>query len=144
MKTRNVISTSFGYDFSHESKRVYPDDFDSPGYTEFLRGATRAALEKYQTAQRVKQMYQERGLVAEYVHDKPGTIYEPHSHEATILFTLSGEVVFTLEDLDPVMLQTGREFSVGSGRLHEAVVGSQGWEYIAAWDPIEAEQYNHD
>lgn len=88
--------------------------------------------------------YQDKGLETEYGFDKPGTIYKPHTHEKTWLYTLSGSIAIKLGEGEWRTLQPNTEFVVGSGQLHEAKVGKDGWEWVAAWDAEEAEKFEAD
>lgn len=77
--------------------------------------------------------------------DAPGTVYERHAHERTILYTISGKLILTLFDCEPprvVELVPGSEFVISGGVEHSAVVGNEGWKWLAAWDPEEAKQYD--
>ena len=89
----------------------------------------------------VEHNYKARNLDIEYCNDEPGKIYEPHRHEQTYLYTLSGLVKIKVDDSDWQTLEPGQEFIVGTNQLHEAEVGSEGWEYVAAWDPKEAKKF---
>lgn len=92
-------------------------------------------------AAEIEAKYRQKGLIVEHVSDAPGKIYEPHAHEQTLLFTIRGSVDIKLEEGEWQTLFPGREFVVGSGQLHEARVGEQGWEYVAAWDAEDAKKY---
>lgn len=89
--------------------------------------------------------YHSIGLEVERGFDQADKHYERHSHERTILYTRSGNLVLTLFDTVPprvVDLVPGDEFVIESGVEHEAVVGENGWGYVAAWDPAEANQFS--
>ena len=89
----------------------------------------------------VEKKYKSKGHEVEYGKDDPGTKYEPHRHEQTFLHTLSGSLKIKLEDSDWIELKPSQEFIVGAGELHEAIVGENGWEYVAAWNEEEAKKY---
>lgn len=89
----------------------------------------------------IEQSYRAKGLETEYVVDEAGKVYEPHRHEQTYLYTLSGSVKIKVDDGDWQTLRSGQEFIVGTNQLHEAEVGPEGWEYVAAWNPEEAEKF---
>lgn len=84
--------------------------------------------------------YKSKGLEVEYGKDSPGTKYEPHRHEQTYLYTLSGSLKIKVED-NWLEIEPHQEFIVGDGKLHEAIVGENGWEYVAAWNEEEAKKY---
>jgi hypothetical protein len=85
--------------------------------------------------------YKLNDLDVEYGKDDPGTIYEPHRHEQTFLYTLGGSLKIKIENDKWVELTPHQEFIVCDGRLHEAIVGKNGWEYVAAWNEEEAKKY---
>lgn len=89
----------------------------------------------------VEERYKLKGLNVEYGKDEPSTKYEPHRHEQTFLYTLSGSLKIKIEDNKWVELKPHQEFIVGDGKLHEALVGENGWEYVAAWSEEEAKKY---
>jgi quercetin dioxygenase-like cupin family protein len=89
----------------------------------------------------VEKNYKSKGLDVEYGKDDPGTKYKPHRHEQTFLYTLSGSLKIKLEDDNWVEVRPYQEFIVDAGKLHEAVVGENGWEYVAAWNEEEAKKY---
>src|SRR5581483_5152828 len=91
----------------------------------------------------VEEAYRQRGLEVESGFDKPGTIYEPHKHEKTYLYTVSGSISIKLDGGEAQDVQPHQEFIVGGNQLHEAVVGEQGWRYVAAYSADEAAQYAH-
>ena len=86
--------------------------------------------------------YRSQGLAVEYGFDKPGKEYTPHQHERTTLRTLGGSAMVRVNDNHWWQrLLPDTEFVIESGQLHEAIVGAEGWEVVAAWDPKEAENY---
>jgi len=88
------------------------------------------------TREEVEAKYKKMGLQIEYGNDKPGFVYEPHRHEQTYLYTLSGSIKLKLDD-DWQELTSGNEAIVGENQLHEAVVGPEGWEWVAAWAKLD-------
>ena len=87
--------------------------------------------------------YNSLGLETEYGLDKPGKVYPPHRHEKTFLYTLGGSIKIKIDNKEWMELEKGEEFIVGSNQLHEAIVGKDGWEYVAAWDKEEAKRFSH-
>lgn len=92
----------------------------------------------------VEKRYKSMGLDTEYGQDKPGTVYKPHKHEQTYLYTLSGSLKIRTDSGDWRTISTGQEFIIESGQLHEAIVGEDGWEYVAAWDEEESKTFADD
>jgi len=82
-------------------------------------------------------------LETEQGFDESGKIYPPHQHEKTILYTIAGSLTLLLDGQDEKTLLPGSEEIIESGQIHSAQVGESGWKYIAAWDPKEAEQFDH-
>jgi len=88
--------------------------------------------------------FRNQGLEVERGFDEPGTVYDRHYHERTVLYTVSGDLVLTLCNTEPptvVDLKPGVEFVIDSKVEHSAVVDNDGWGYVAAWDPEEAKVY---
>ena len=81
----------------------------------------------------IEDKYKNLGLDTEYGFDEPNKIYEPHRHEKTYLFTLSGNLLLRLDESDWQDLKQGSEAVIGDNQLHEAKVCSEGWEYVAGW-----------
>ncbi len=81
----------------------------------------------------IENHYHDLGLLTEHGTDKPGTVYPPHIHEMTYLYTLTGSLSIRIRDGDWQTLQAGDEFIIQKDELHEAKVGEDGWEYVAAW-----------
>ena len=92
--------------------------------------------------QAAQKRYESMGLKTELIKDAPGRIYPQHKHHTTYLFTLAGQVVVILDSKERHTLHPGDELVIKTDQLHEAVVGKDGWEYLAAWDPTEAEKYS--
>jgi quercetin dioxygenase-like cupin family protein len=80
--------------------------------------------------------YKKMGLETDYVVDEPGKVYEPHRHsEIHIFFTVKGNVRLKLDNKDWQTLEPGQETMIANNQLHEAVVGSEGWEFVFATTP---------
>jgi quercetin dioxygenase-like cupin family protein len=75
--------------------------------------------------------------------DKAGTVYKPHRHEKTYLYTLGGSLKIRVENNDWIELKPHQEFIIDDGELHEAIVGENGWEYVAAWDKEMTTEYGN-
>lgn len=88
--------------------------------------------------EQIEQWYRDQGLTVEYVRDDAGKVYPPHAHHETRLYTLAGWAGISLEGGSWRTLSPGEECTVGPGVMHEAVVGPEGWEYLAAWNADEA------
>lgn len=80
----------------------------------------------------MKQAYELRGLEAKFLVDPPGTIYEPHSHAAVRIFTISGAARARLGEGEWQQAIPGTELRIGDGQVHEADSGSQPWVYVFA------------
>lgn len=92
----------------------------------------------------IEKCYKNAGLVTEYVRDDPGKVYRSHRHEKTYLSTISGSASIKTELPDSrEVLRPGEDFIVGTIEYHKAVVGGNGWEYVAAWGPEEAKDFKH-
>jgi quercetin dioxygenase-like cupin family protein len=76
--------------------------------------------------------YKDLGLNFSYELDKAGKIYSPHVHQKVYLYCLKGSVKIKLDKKEWYELQPGQELIIDKGQLHEAIVGSEGWEYIHA------------
>ncbi len=87
--------------------------------------------------------YRGQGLEYEQGFDKPGTAYPRHKHERTTLYTVAGSLTVERPELETITLVPGSEFVIETGQEHSAVVGETGWKYVAAWDPAEAQQFEH-
>ncbi len=87
--------------------------------------------------------YESLGLSVETGFDQPGTVYDSHGHERTILYTLDGSLVLKREGRSTSRLLPGVQAVVETGQIHSAVVGENGWEYIAASDASEAALFEH-
>lgn len=82
--------------------------------------------------------YTANGLTVEAHHDEAGYTYAPHAHEKTYLSTIAGSVDIKVDQGTWQTLIPGQEFVVGANQLHEAVVGPNGWEYVAGFNADEA------
>lgn len=105
----------------------------------FLLGGAHLRYNGGMTKQEAIEKYTALGLEIEEGFDVAGTVYPPHKHEQTYLF--SGAITLKTERTDWQTYIAGMECVVGGGELHEARVGEEGWEYVAAWDAKEAELY---
>ncbi|MEX0917778.1 MAG: hypothetical protein WDZ93_01325 [Candidatus Paceibacterota bacterium] len=93
------------------------------------------------TKEEVIKHYTKSGLTIEEGFDKPGTVYEPHRHERTYLWTLFGSITLRKGTDDWRTYTTGEECVIEDGEVHEAKIGPEGWKYIAAFDAEEAKKY---
>lgn len=73
--------------------------------------------------------------------DEPGRIYKKHRHEATLLVTLKGSIRISVAGAEFKDCGPGDFLQVPANTDHEAIVGPNGWEYIAVWDEEEAKLY---
>lgn len=117
--------------------------FSRDNYISLNQTNDEVAFESTQLADMIEGIYRGRGLVVERGKDEPATVYEPHKHEKTHLFTVSGSIDIKLGDKPAQTISPFQEIVVGSNVVHEAVVGPDGWEYIAAWDEKEAQSFTH-
>lgn len=123
---------------------VNTPSFNPANYVPIVESKEDVGFDKRQFVAEVEKAYQQRGLATESGFDEPGTVYAPHRHEKTLLYTVSGSLAIKLDGGKVQNLDPHQEFTVGSGQLHEAVVGAEGWEYVAAFNAEEAKQYTHD
>ena len=89
-------------------------------------------------ARLAEEEFRRQGLAVEKGRDEPDTHYPPHAHEQTRLYTVAGSLALTVEDEEPVTLEPGSTYTIPTGVNHEAVVGPNGWKYVAAWNAAEA------
>ncbi|MEK7639218.1 MAG: cupin domain-containing protein [Patescibacteria group bacterium] len=62
--------------------------------------------------------------------DKPGTIYQTHTHKGKVtIFITDGSVTFDFSG-DKKEVKAGERFDVPVGAPHSAIVGSQGALYV--------------
>lgn len=118
--------------------------FNPDNYVTVVDTNKKLGFDNEQLASLAVQAYQNRGLTVERGKDKPGTVYEPHRHEQTHLYTISGSLDIKAGDRPIQTVKAHQEFVVGGDELHEAKVGPEGWEYVAAWDKDEAMKYEHE
>ena len=118
--------------------------FNPDNYVPVTDTDKEVGFDNEQLARLAVEAYRSRGLIAERGSDKPGTVYEPHSHEQTHLYTIAGSLDIKAGDRPKQTVKAHQEFVVGGEELHEAVVGPDGWEYVAAWDEDEAKKYEHE
>jgi len=85
--------------------------------------------------------FQAAGLDFEYGEDVPGKIYTPHTHGWTKLITLDGSIRLRTSQ-GWVEQYAGDVCEVRSGELHEGIVGANGWKWLAAWKPEEADTFS--
>lgn len=63
-------------------------------------------------------------------NDKPGEIYEPHSHKDKVsMYILDGGLVMQIGD-EEVVLKKGDRYNVPVGKEHTAEVGPEGCHYL--------------
>jgi mannose-6-phosphate isomerase-like protein (cupin superfamily) len=117
--------------------------FNPANYVPIIETDASVGFDKDQFAGDVEGAYRRKGLVTEHGADEAGKRYELHQHERTHLYTLAGSIVITLGEQSPKTVEPHQEVVVGNNQLHEATVGSDGWEFVAAWDEEEAKQYFH-
>lgn len=117
--------------------------FNPDNYKPIVESEQEVGFDKEQFAAMVEDAYKQRGLVTETGRDEPDTVYEPHRHEKTFLYTIAGSLDIRLDEGDVQHVLPHQEFVVGGNQLHEAVVGADGWEYVAAWNEAEAANYTH-
>jgi hypothetical protein len=91
------------------------------------RETSESEIEKHQ------QEFESHGWLYEFGEDEPNKRYSPHRHGWTRLVTLAGSVMVKKESNDWIKLCKGSICDIQSGQLHEAVVGSDGWYWLAAW-----------
>lgn len=94
------------------------------------------------TKETVIQRYETLGLITEEGSDKPGTLYAPHKHEKTYLWTVDGSIMIKKGVGNWKTYTAGQECVIEDGEIHEAKVGPDGWKYIAAYDEEEAKKYD--
>jgi quercetin dioxygenase-like cupin family protein len=70
-------------------------------------------------------------MQAELVVDAPGKTYPQHAHEETLLVGLFGWAAIRLENEEWRILHPRDDLLIRSGVVHEAVVGDNGWGYLA-------------
>jgi quercetin dioxygenase-like cupin family protein len=90
-----------------------------------------------ETKEYLMDYYRNMGLVVEWHSDEPGVAYEPNAHERTILYTLDGSAKLEREGRKAERLLPGVQVTIETGQVHSAVVGPDGWEFVAAFDPTE-------
>lgn len=77
----------------------------------------------------IKELEQEFSSVYEW-QDKPGTIYEEHSHKGKVsLYVTDGSITFDFSGEKKEVVANER-FDVPAGTQHSAVVGPEGWIVI--------------
>ncbi|MEK7571250.1 MAG: hypothetical protein AAB553_03165 [Patescibacteria group bacterium] len=76
--------------------------------------------------------YKQLGLKVKQITDKPGEVYTPHRHGRVYLFTIRGSAKLKLDNDEWQLTHPGKEIHIRENQLHEAIVGSQGWEYLFA------------
>jgi len=91
----------------------------------------------------IEEKYKKMGLKTMLAKDEPGKTYAPHSHHATWLYSLSGSVKVRLDGKDWKEIKPGEEVVIKDGQLHEAIVGSDGWQYIFAY-PKDTEPFSYE
>ncbi len=89
----------------------------------------------------LKSSFLAQGLLFEEGYDEPGKVYTPHRHGWTKLVTLEGSIQLKLDDKPWVEQHMGDICEIRPGQLHEAVVGPEGWTWLAAWRPEEDDTF---
>jgi quercetin dioxygenase-like cupin family protein len=84
--------------------------------------------------------YKQLGLEVRYITDEPGEVYTPHRHGSVYLFTLRGSAKIKLDGNAWFSAKAGGEVHIRDNQLHEAIVDSDGWEYLFATTPEEMKQ----
>lgn len=84
---------------------------------------------------------QENGWDWEEGQDSANKEYPRHSHGFTRLFTTGGSIRLKIGEGDFVDYLPGDICEIQSGELHEGQVGVEGWSYMAAWRPDEADTF---
>ncbi len=87
--------------------------------------------------------YKGKGMSTEYVKDDPGKVYPTEQHERTVLYTIGGRAHIRVNNGPWQELQAGDEFVVEENQPHEAIAGTDGWEYVASWKTADAKKFNH-
>ncbi len=82
------------------------------------------------TAEEIELSLQREGLHVEIEEDEPGTIYDPHAHDETILAIVEGSMKLLVGDAT-FHLRKGDRFTVPANAPHSAIVGSKGCVYAA-------------
>jgi quercetin dioxygenase-like cupin family protein len=79
-------------------------------------------------SERIIKKFESEGFVSVYEHqDAAGTVYEEHAHKGRVsLFVTDGSITFDFEGVKKEV-KANERFDVPAGKLHSAVVGSQGW-----------------
>lgn len=91
------------------------------------------------TTPEAEEKYRRLGLVTRQLKDKPGFKYESHRHGGVYLYTIAGSLDLKLNGKWRTVRE-GEEVRIDDNQLHEAVVGSAGWEYIFAATAEEAKR----
>lgn len=78
-------------------------------------------------SERIIRQFESEGFTNVYEwQDKPGTVYEEHTHQGNVsIFVTDGSITFDFADEKKVVGQNQR-FDVPVGKLHSAIVGPQG------------------
>lgn len=85
----------------------------------------------------IKERYKALGFETQRQSDKPGTIYKPHRHGETRIYTLKGSAKVKLEGEPWRTFGPDDELIIKDNQLHEAIIGKETWEYIFAASPEE-------
>ena len=90
---------------------------------------------------RFEQEFQRNGWLAEIGEDPAGHIYPPHRHGWTRLVTLGGSLRLRVDGGAWREFKRGDTCDIATNQLHEAVAGSDGWHWLAAWKPEEDDTF---
>jgi quercetin dioxygenase-like cupin family protein len=82
-------------------------------------------------SERYIQKFEDEGFTSVYEwQDAAGTIYEEHAHKGKVsLFVTDGSIAFDFAGVKKE-IKANERFDVPPGRLHSAIVGTQGWIVI--------------
>lgn len=108
--------------------------FNSANYVPITESSPDLGFDKQSLTTMLEEAYKGRGLAIKHVTAESGKVYEPDRDIKMHFLTLSGSVEVKIEGEPPRTWRPFQELIVGSGQLHEAKVGNDGWEYIVAWD----------
>jgi quercetin dioxygenase-like cupin family protein len=84
--------------------------------------------------------YHARGLLTGIFEEEPHSRSEAHRHGAATLLTISGAARIRLDDQPWQDVSAGTEVTVADNQLHEVVAGPEGWKYLFACSPAEAQK----
>lgn len=129
--------------FAHDdrSTEVITHLMDSTASTdEEVRDIANQYLQKLDSAQ-LESYFEDIGYHVETGFDEPGFQYTPHFHERTVLVTLGGSLKLTTDSIGAKQLHTGDIVVVKEKENHSAVVGKEGWKWLAAFSKEDSKRY---